>query len=68
MKLTFYLVFVFITFCDRALCFDYCNPEFTYLPGIGCYHFGNVEGGLTWTETFFYCDQLDAVVVSIFRK
>ena len=62
MKLSIFIVTIIVL--KIVNCFEYCPAEYTYVPGIGCYLFGRVSGGLTWAETFFYCDQLGGVVVS----
>ena len=61
------LVLVSLVFSANAESF--CPDQFTYHEGIGCIHFGNVDGGMEWHEAFFYCEHLGGFqVLIIFLK
>ena len=58
------LILISLAFSANAETF--CPDQFTYYDGMGCIHFGNVDGGVEWYETFFYCEQLGGFQVFSF--
>ena len=58
------LILISLAFSANAESF--CPDQFTYYSGMGCFHFGNVNGGVEWSEAISYCEQLGGFQVLSF--